>query len=78
MIDWYLKQIDIGSNSITLIKVNVKPYEYDKMYVDKDLIEDKWYQLLDKFNSKKIIIGIVILYYYLAIYIHFIMTMENL
>lgn len=50
LIDWYLKQIDIGSNSITLIKVNVKPYECDKMYVDKDLIEDKWYQLLDKFN----------------------------
>lgn len=50
MIDWYLKQIDIGSNSITLIKVNVKPYECDKMYVGKDLIEDKWYQLLDKFN----------------------------
>ena len=30
-----------GSNNFTLItKVNVKPYGYDKMYMDKDLIED--------------------------------------
>ena len=30
-----------GSNNITLGKVNVKPYGRDKMYMDKDLIEDK-------------------------------------
>ena len=35
------------SNNITLRKVNVKPYGYDKMYVDKDLIEDKLYQLIE-------------------------------
>ena len=30
-----------GSNNITLGKINVKPYGRDKMYMDKDLIEDK-------------------------------------
>ena len=28
------------SNKITLRKVNLKPFGYDKMYMDKDLIED--------------------------------------
>ena len=32
-----------GSNNITLRKVNVKPYGFDKMYMDKELIEDKLY-----------------------------------
>ena len=27
-----------GSNNITLTKVNVKPYRFDKMYIDKELI----------------------------------------
>ena len=30
-----------GSNNITLRKVNVNPYEFDKMYMNKKLIEDK-------------------------------------
>ena len=30
-----------GSNNITLRKVNLKPYGFDKMYIDKELIEDK-------------------------------------
>ena len=42
------------SNSITLRKVNVEPYGYDKIYMDKDLIEDKLYQLDDQFNERKI------------------------
>ena len=33
-----IKNIITGLNNITLIKVNVKPYGYDKMYMDKDLI----------------------------------------
>ena len=30
-----------GSNNITLRKVNVKSYGFDKMYMDKVLIKDK-------------------------------------
>ena len=29
-----------GLNNITLRKVNVKPYIFDKIYMSKDLIED--------------------------------------
>ena len=29
-----------GLDNITLRKVNVKPYRFDKMYMSKDLIED--------------------------------------
>ena len=43
-----------GSNNNTLRKVNVKPYGYDKMYMDKDLTEDKLYLLIDKFHERKI------------------------
>ena len=32
-----------GSNNITLRKVNVKPYGFDKMYMGKEIIEDKLY-----------------------------------
>ena len=41
-----------GSNNITLRKVNVKPYGCDKMYMGKDLIEDKLYQLIDQFTER--------------------------
>ena len=30
-----------GSNNITLRKVNVKSYGFDKMYMEKELIKDK-------------------------------------
>ena len=43
-----------GSNNITLRKVNVMPYGFDKMYMGKYLIEDNYYQLIDQFNEKKI------------------------
>ena len=43
-----------SSNNITLRKVNVKPYGFDEMYVDKELIEDKLYQIIDQFNERKI------------------------
>ena len=36
-----INNVIICSNNITLKIVNVKPYGYDKMYMDKELIEDK-------------------------------------
>ena len=42
-----------GSNNITLRKVSVKRYEFDKMYIDKELIEDKLLQIIDQFNERK-------------------------
>ena len=44
-----------GSNNITLKKVNLKPYGFDKMYMDNKLIEDNLYQIIDQFNERKII-----------------------
>ena len=52
-----LKQINniiISPSNITLRNVNVKPFGFDKMYMDKELIEDKLYQILDQFNERKI------------------------
>ena len=43
-----------GWNNITLRKVNVNPYKFDKMYMGKELIEDKIYQIIDQFNERKI------------------------
>ena len=37
------------NNRITGLN-NVKPCRCDKMHMDKDLIEDKLYQLIDHFN----------------------------
>ena len=50
----YMKKIITDSSNIALRKVHVKLHGYDKMYIDKDLIEDKLYQLIDKFNERKI------------------------
>ena len=41
-------------NNITLKNVNVKPHRFDKMYTDKDLIQDKLYQVIDQFNEREI------------------------
>ena len=49
-----IKNIIPGSNNITLTKVNVKPYGFDNVYLDKELIEDMLYQLIDQFNEWKI------------------------
>ena len=49
-----IKNIITGSNNFILRKVNVKPYRLDKIYMNKDLIEDKPYQIIDQFNEKKI------------------------
>ena len=40
-----------GSNNMTLRKVNVELYGCDEMYMDKDLIEDKLYQLIDQWKK---------------------------
>ena len=35
-----VNNIITGSDNISLRKVNVKPYRFDKMYTDKELLED--------------------------------------
>ena len=42
-----------GSNNIALRRVDVKPCGFSKMYMYKDLIEDKFYQSADQFSEKK-------------------------
>ena len=49
-----INNIITNSNNIALRKVNVKPYGYDKTYMDKDLIEDKLYKSIDQFNKRNI------------------------
>ena len=49
-----INNIITDSNNITLRRVNVKPYGLDEMYVNKKLIEDKFYQIIDQFNERKI------------------------
>ena len=46
-----INNIISGSNNIILRKVYVKLYGFDKMYMNKDLIEDKLYQNIDQFNE---------------------------
>ena len=49
-----INNIITGSNNISLRKVNLKPYGFDKKYMHKELIEDKFYQIVDQFNERKI------------------------
>ena len=50
----YIKNdIITDSNNIFLRKVNVKPYVFDKMYMDKNFIEDRFYQI-HQFSERKI------------------------
>ena len=49
-----INNIITGSYNITWKKINVNPYGSDKTYMDKDLIEDTFYQIIDQFNEKKI------------------------
>ena len=46
-----INNIIADSNKTALRKVNVKPYGFDKIYVDKELIEDTLYQIIDYFNE---------------------------
>ena len=49
-----INNIIISSYNITFKKVNVKPYGLDKMYMDKELIENNLYQIIYQFNERKI------------------------
>ena len=49
-----INNIITGSNKITLKKINVKPYRFGKLYMNKDLVEGKLYQIIDQFNKRKI------------------------
>ena len=49
-----INNIITDSDNITLKRVNVKPYGLGEMYVNKKLIEDKFYQITDQFNQRKI------------------------
>ena len=48
-----MNNIITGSDNITLRKVNAS-HIFDTMYMDKELIEDKLYQIIDQFNERKI------------------------
>ena len=52
MID--ISNIRTSSNNITLRKVNTKPYGPDKMHMNKLLMEDKLYHIIDQFNKRKV------------------------
>ena len=49
-----INNIIAGSNNITLRKVNVKPCRFYKINMDKDLIENKLYQIIYQFNERKV------------------------
>ena len=48
-----INNIITGWNNITLRNVNVKLYGFDQLYMGKELIEDKIYQIINQFNEKK-------------------------
>ena len=49
-----INNITTGSSNITLRKVNVKSTAFDKMYMGKDLVEHKLYQIIDQFIERKV------------------------
>ena len=49
-----ISNIITGQNNITLRKVSVVQYRFDKFFMDKDLIEDKLYQIIFQVNERKI------------------------
>ena len=49
---WHFNIIT-GWNNITLRKVYVKTCRFNKMYMDKDIIEDKLYQIIDHFTKRE-------------------------
>ena len=42
-----------SSNDNNMRKDNVKPYGYGKMYMDKDLVKDKLYHLIESIDQFK-------------------------
>ena len=49
-----INNVITDSNNINLRKVNVKTYGFDKMNMDKDIVADKPYQIIDQFNETKL------------------------
>ena len=49
-----LNNIITDSQNLFLRDVNAKPAGFDKMYLDKTLIKSALYQLVDKFNERKL------------------------
>ena len=49
-----INSITTCSNNITFRNVNVKPYEFKEIYIYKNLLEDKLYQIIDQFNETKL------------------------
>ena len=49
-----INNIITGLNNIFLKKVNIKPFGYDEMYMEKDLIKNNLYQLIVQFNKREI------------------------
>ena len=49
-----LNNIITDSQNLFFRDVNVKPAWFDKMYLDKSLIEPALYQLVDEFNERKV------------------------
>ena len=55
-VDYLIKINNIITSSINIIfrNVNIKTHGFDKTYIDKDLIKDKLYQIMDQFSERKI------------------------
>ena len=49
-----VNDITTSSNNFTLKKVIVNSYGSEKMYMDKELIEDQLYQIIDQSSERKI------------------------
>ena len=49
-----LNNIITDSQNLFLRDVNVKPAGFDKIYLEKSLIEPALYQLVDEFNERKV------------------------
>ena len=64
-----ISNLILGSHNVTLRKVHVKPYGFDKMYIDKY----KLFQIIDQFNERKI--TSVNFYQYFQKYIYSMMRM---
>ena len=47
-----INNIITGSNNISLRKFNLMQYGFDNMFITKDLIEDKLFQIMHQFNHK--------------------------
>ena len=58
-----INNIMAGANTINLRKVNLKPYGFHKMYMDKEVIEEKFYQIIHQFMKEILYLNSFIQYY---------------